>query len=107
MERIEDIFKQLSTALRIAFLYKIVFFIACFSITTGWAKTITVCNTCEITSLKKAIAVAEAEDTIFVKEGTYNEFNIIVDKPLTIKGENFPVIDGEDQGKSFVLLQTM
>lgn len=99
MERIEVIFKQIGTALRIIFLYKIVFLIACFSITTGWAKTITVCNTCDIASLKKAIAVAEAEDTIFIKKGTYKEFNIVVDKPLTIKGENFPVIDGEDQGE--------
>ncbi|WP_194765901.1 nitrous oxide reductase family maturation protein NosD [Tamlana sp. I1] len=63
------------------------------------AKAKTVCNTCELKSLKEAIAVAHAGDTILVKKGTYKEYNIVVDKPLTIIGENFPVIDGEDQGE--------
>lgn len=63
------------------------------------AETITVCISCEIYSLKEAIVVAQAGDTILVKKGTYKEYNIIVDKPLTIKGENYPIIDGEDQGE--------
>ena len=63
------------------------------------AETLIVCETCAISSLKEAIAVATAGDTIIVKKGTYKEYNILVDKPLTIKGENFPVIDGEDQGE--------
>ncbi len=43
----------------------------------------------------EAIATAEKGDTVLIKEGTYFETNILVDKPLTIIGENFPVIDGE------------
>jgi nitrous oxidase accessory protein len=43
--------------------------------------------------------LAQAGDTILVKKGTYKEYNIVVDKPLIIKGENYPVIDGEDQGE--------
>lgn len=46
-----------------------------------------------------AIDIAAINDTILVKKGTYKEFNIVVDKPLTIKGENFPVFDGEDKGE--------
>lgn len=63
------------------------------------ADIITVCSSCEITSLKEAIASATAGDTVLVKPGTYKEYNIVIDKPLTIKGENFPVIDGEDKGE--------
>ncbi|GER60718.1 nitrous oxide reductase family maturation protein NosD [Patiriisocius marinus] len=63
------------------------------------SQTIEVCNTCKLNSLKEAISIAKAGDTIVVKKGTYKEFNIIVDKPLTIKGENYPVIDGGDQGE--------
>jgi nitrous oxidase accessory protein len=49
--------------------------------------------------VSNAISAAHAGDTILVKKGTYKEYNILVDKPLTIKGENFPVIDGEDKGE--------
>jgi len=64
-----------------------------------FAQNITVCETCEIRSLKQAIDTAKPGDTILVKKGIYKEFNILVDKPLTIKGEDFPVIDGEDRGE--------
>ena len=63
------------------------------------AKTITVCNTCTTKTIKNAIKKANAYDMVLVKKGTYKEFNIIIDKPLTIKGENFPTVDGEDQGE--------
>lgn len=70
---------------------------ACFG--SSYAKTITVCNSCEVKSIKEAIALAEDFDTIKVKKGTYKEYDILVDKPLTIIGENFPVIDGELKGE--------
>tara|TARA_Y100000815_G_scaffold275231_1_gene312297 strand:- start:9100 stop:10302 length:1203 start_codon:yes stop_codon:yes gene_type:complete len=62
-------------------------------------KEIKVCDTCTFTSLKQAIASAVSGDTILVKPGTYKEYNVVIDKPLTIKGEKFPVIDGEDKGE--------
>lgn len=65
----------------------------------SFAQTIEVCNTCNLSSIKRAIEVAKDYDTIIVKKGTYKEYNILVDKPLTIIGENFPVIDGENQGE--------
>ena len=60
---------------------------------------IEVCETCPIKSIKQAIATADHGDTIWVKKGTYKEYNIQVDKPVTIIGEDFPVIDGEDKGE--------
>jgi nitrous oxidase accessory protein len=74
-----------------------VIFLLCANIIA--AKTIEVCKSCEVISLKSAIALATTGDTILVKKGTYKEFNIVVDKPLTIKGENYPIINGEDKGE--------
>ena len=80
-------------------LYKWIVIITIFLTQFAFAETITVCISCNISSLKDAIALAQAGDTILVKKGTYKEYNIVVDKPLIIKGENYPVIDGEDQGE--------
>lgn len=63
------------------------------------AQSIEVCSDCKINSLQKAIDSATAGDTILVKKGTYKEYNILIDKPLTIRGQNYPIIDGEDKGE--------
>jgi nitrous oxidase accessory protein len=70
----------------------------------GYAQKIEVCGTCAIPSLKKGIAAAKAYDTIIVKKGTYKEHGIIVDKPLTIIGENYPIIDGERKGEIITVI---
>jgi nitrous oxidase accessory protein len=77
-------------------LKKWIFPLLLFLFISAKAETITVCKSCTI---KRAIQIAKAGDTIFIKKGTYKEFNIIIDKPLTIIGENYPIIDGEDQGE--------
>lgn len=46
-------------------------------------------------SITKTINLANAFDTIYIKEGIYKEGNIKISKPLTILGVNYPVIDGE------------
>lgn len=46
-------------------------------------------------SIKAAIKVANAGDTIEIYPGTYHEGNIVIDKKLYIKGIDFPVIDGD------------
>jgi len=61
--------------------------------------TLVVCETCSLKSVKEAILLAKDFDTVFIKKGTYKEYNIIIDKPLTLLGENFPVIDGEFNGE--------
>lgn len=63
------------------------------------AETIVVCATCKPNSIKEAIKIAKDHDTILIKKGTYKEFNIVINKPLTIIGENFPVIDGDRKGE--------
>ena len=81
--------------------YKVPFtFLTCVLFLVGLTSFGTeVCELCPIKSIKQAIASTERGDTIWVKEGTYQEYNLLVDKPLTIIGQNFPVIDGQDKGE--------
>ena len=55
-------------------------------------------KSCKISSIQGAINSATPGDTIFVEEGVYNEFDISINKPLTLIGLNFPVIDAEEKG---------
>jgi len=82
-------------------LHIFILLLSCFSAT---AKTISVCNTCAISSFKKAISVAKYYDTILVKKGNYKAYNVLIDKPLTIIGKNYPVIDGENKGEIITII---
>ena len=68
------------------------------------AGTITVCGSCEVKTIKEGVALAADFDTLLIKKGTYKEFNIQITKPLTIIGENYPVIDGEDKGEIITIV---
>ncbi len=50
------------------------------------------------TSIQDAIISATPGDTIYVEEGIYNEFDISINKPLTLIGINYPIIDAEEKG---------
>ena len=43
------------------------------------------------------MAHAKANDTIVVSPGIYREKNIVITKPLTLLGQNMPVLDGENK----------
>lgn len=43
-------------------------------------------------------------DTLLVKKGTYREYNIVIDRPLTLLGEGYPIIDGEDKGEIITIV---
>lgn len=68
------------------------------------AKQIDVCPSCEHTTIKGAIQKANPYDTVRVKSNTYKEFDIRIDKPLSLLGENNPVIDGEDKGEIITII---
>jgi nitrous oxidase accessory protein len=55
----------------------------------------------KLSSIRNAISIAVAGDTIEIYPGLYKEGNIIVDKKLYIRGINYPVLDGE---KKFEIL---
>lgn len=66
-----------------------------------WASTWNICRDCEHSSIKKTIALAKAHDTLLIQKGIYKEFEILVDKPLVIKGMGYPIVDGEKKGEIF------
>lgn len=62
------------------------------------AQPIEVCKDCSYTSIKAAVFSAKDQDTIIIQQGTYKEYELLIDKPLTIIGKNLPLIDGESKG---------
>lgn len=63
------------------------------------AQTVRVCKTCTNYTISKGIANAQKGDTLLIEEGTYTEFNLTINKKLTLKGINKPVIDGDFKGE--------
>ena len=86
------------------FLDRLVFLFLVLNSWLSYGQTIEVCPTCPISSVKQGISVASDHDTLLIKKGTYKEFDIRVDKPLTLLGEGYPVIDGEDQGEIITIV---
>jgi len=78
---------------------KIISLIALMLVTFLNAQTVEICNECTYKTLREGIKAAKDFDTVIVKKGTYKEHNILVNKPLTIIGKNYPVIDGEMKGE--------
>lgn len=52
-------------------------------------------------SIKETLKLTADYDTVIVHKGTYQEGNIIIDKPLYFWGENNPILDGQ---KKFEIL---
>ena len=77
------------------------FFILLFhiAVNTSFAKTLEVCPQCQWTSIQSAIEAAAKGDKIIIKKGLYKEGQIMVNKPLTLIGENFPILDGENKSE--------
>ncbi len=67
------------------------------------AGVISVGEQSSVKSIKQAVELANAGDTIIVNSGTYTEGNIIIEKPLTLIGENHPVMDGESKFEIFTI----
>lgn len=63
------------------------------------ARTLPVCADCPLTSVKLAVAEAEAGDTILVKKGHYLESGIEIRRSMVLIGETGAVIDGGGNGE--------
>jgi nitrous oxidase accessory protein len=50
-----------------------------------------------VRSIRAALALVQRGGTITVQPGTYRDTTIVVDKPVTIIGEKYPVLDGESK----------
>ena len=63
----------------------------------SWGYTIRVGQQESVRTIKDGIALAKPGDTLLVQQGNYREGNIILEKSITILGEGFPVLDGENK----------
>lgn len=63
------------------------------------AQTLMVSPDGPIATIRRAIEQARPGDTVFVEPGVYREHGLVIDKPLTLFGQNYPVIDAEEQGE--------
>jgi nitrous oxidase accessory protein len=61
-------------------------------------KQIEVCPECPIKSINESVRQAQPGDEIIILKGVYVENDIEIDKPLTITGIDYPVIDGTGAG---------
>lgn len=57
------------------------------------ARTIVVSPGTMTATLKRGVEMANNGDTILVRKGTYTSFNTLINKELTVLGENEPVLD--------------
>lgn len=51
------------------------------------------------TTVASALSLAQPGDTVLVTSGRYHEHNLVVDRPIVIRGEGAAVIDAEEQGE--------
>ncbi|HEX2844989.1 MAG TPA: nitrous oxide reductase family maturation protein NosD [Chitinophagaceae bacterium] len=61
----------------------------------AFGKMIVVERNTMISSLSQGIQLAKEGDTVLLRKGVYRECNIIIDKPLCLQGEGWPVLDAE------------
>lgn len=64
-----------------------------------WARNTEICQGCAVKSLKEGVRLAAPNDTLTLHAGTYAEYNIAIQKPLTILGIGLPVVDGTFKGE--------
>src|SRR6185312_865203 len=60
---------------------------------SAYGRTIIVSPGSAVATLKQAVILANAGDTIIVKKGVYTSLNTIINKPLTVLGQDKPVLD--------------
>ena len=56
-----------------------------------------------IKQIRTAIAQAQPGDTLLILPGNYHEGNLILEKPLVIIGEGFPVLSGDNKHEIFTI----
>lgn len=67
------------------------------------AVTIRVAPGTPVANIQEAIRMAAPYDIISITPGIYFEHNIIIDRPLTIKGTGGAIIDAENKGEIFTI----
>lgn len=66
-------------------------------------RSITVGPSGDYTSISEALKSALPNDKISIEKGHYKERNLIINKPLTLTGKEYPIVDGENAGDIFLI----
>ena len=56
-----------------------------------------------IGSIKEALELADSGDVIRIHPGLYQEGRVVVDKPVTLLGIDYPQLDGQDQHEVLII----
>lgn len=72
----------------------------------SFANEIVVCPTCDVKSIKSAVETASPGSTIRIQKAVYSEGPIVITKPLILKGEDLPVLDGENKNQILTILKS-
>jgi nitrous oxidase accessory protein len=75
--------------------FSLLFFLISFQLAFG--RVILIGKSEQIQTIKQGIALAQSGDTLLIRAGVYREGNILVEKSIFMRGENFPVLDGESK----------
>ncbi|HJP63704.1 MAG TPA: hypothetical protein VJ844_09695, partial [Mucilaginibacter sp.] len=70
------------------------------------ARTIVVAPNGAVSSLKQAVERAKNGDTIIVKKGIYTSVNTLINKELTILGQDDPVLDARFREEVVTILSS-
>jgi len=73
-----------------------------FNLIDAEGKTIIVDKNSFYKNIKSALNASKNSDTIIIKQNNYSERTLIIDKQLTLIGDNFPVLNGE--GKNQIII---
>ena len=78
---------------------KVIFFSLCFlACQSAFSKTVEVCSTCSVTTLKEAFETVQNGDEVILKSGYYKEHDLELKHGIKLVGQGNPVIDGEMLG---------
>lgn len=67
------------------------------------ARTLMVGKGQPYSTIRSAVAAAHTGDTVLVKKGTYYVNNIVLTKPITLQGENMPLLHGAGKYEIFTI----
>ena len=78
-----------------AFVIVLPLLLCCFFLSSIHATVIKVGSDKTYKTIKEALQQATSGDTIIISKGIYKEGNIVINKPICIIGEDYPIIDAE------------
>lgn len=68
-----------------------------------YGATLEVCPTCSIQTIQEGVRRAQPYDTVWVRPSRYTEWDVTVDKPLTIIADSGAILDVQFRGQGLII----